>query len=93
MQVHTAAIQSLQQQSGKAHYCHQEQRAHDHGSTGSTNNLRTLATGYRWVVWIADVRCSIVTHYIWKVFPHCQELGFLKGKDGDESQSKCFVHV
>ena len=85
LQVYTTAIQSLKQQSGKVHCYHQEQRAHHHGSTGSTNstgsihssgsvhcsgskakNLRTLAAGNRLVVWIAVVRCSIVTHYIGK---------------------------
>ena len=64
MQVHTAAIQSLQQQSDKTHCCHQQQRAHHHGTTA--NNLRTLAAGHRSVVWIAGVRCSIVTPYIRK---------------------------
>ena len=96
VQVLTATIQSLQQQSDKAHCCHQEQRAHNHGSTGSTNstnsihsswsihssrsvhssgsitkNLRTLAAGHRLVVWIAGVRCSIVTHHIGKHISWC----------------------
>ena len=102
LQVYTTAIQSLKQQSGKVHCYHQEQRAHHHGSTGSTNstgsihssgsvhcsgsihssgsvhcsgskakNLRTLAAGNRLVVWIAVVRCSIVTHYIGKFISWC----------------------
>ena len=77
MQVLTATIQSLQQQSDKGHCYHQEQRAHNHGSTGSTNsrstanNLRTLAAGHRLVVWVADTRCSIVTHNIGKDIPWC----------------------
>ena len=72
MQVHTATIQILQQQSDKAHCCHQEQRAYHHGTTSSTKsgstakNLRTLAAGDRLVVWSAGVRCLIVTHYIGK---------------------------
>ena len=101
MQVHTATIQSLQQQSDKAHCCHQEQRAHNHGTTGSTNstessrsvhsstnsgntakNLRTLAAGHRLVVWIADVRCSIVTYYIGKDIPWCGPQ-LLKWNDSD----------
>ena len=112
MQVHTTAIQGSQQQSDKAHCCHQEQRAHHHGSTGSTNstgsihssgsvhcsgskakNFRTLAAGDRLVVWIAVVRCSIVTHYILKVFPLSEELGYLKRKGDRTAQSKCIVHI
>ena len=89
MQVHTAAIQSLQQQSDKVHCCHQEQRAHNHGSTGSTNsrstakNLRTLAAGHRLVVWIADVRCSIVTHHIGKDISWCGP-GLLKRNSSEK---------
>ena len=69
MQVYTTTIQSLKQQSDKVHCCHQDQRAHHHGST--TKNLRTLAAGDRLVVWIAVVRCSIVTHYIGKFISWC----------------------
>ena len=84
LQVYTTAIQSLKQQSDKAHCYHQEQRAHHHGSTGSTNStgsihcsgskakdFRTLAAGDRLVVWIAVIRCSIVTHYIGKFISWC----------------------
>ena len=87
--VHTITIQSLQQQSDKAHCHHQEQRAHHHGSTGSTNsgsttkNFRTLAAGDRWVVWIAVVRCSIVTHYIGKIFC-CVPTKILKANKKDK---------
>ena len=59
----------LQQQSDKAQCYHQEQRAHHHSSTA--NNFRTLAAGDRWVVRIAVVRCSIVTHYIGKFISWC----------------------
>ena len=79
--VHTAAIQSLQQQSDKAHHCHHKQRAHDH--TGSTNNLWTLAAGDGLVAWIADVRCSIVTHHIGKSIAWCG-LELLKWYNSDK---------
>ena len=79
--VHTAAILGSQQQTGKAHWCHQEQRAHHHGST--TKNFRTLAAGDRWVVRIAVVRCSIVTHYIGKTFC-CVPTKILKANKKDK---------
>ena len=71
----TEQTQNLQQQSDKAHCCHQKQRAHNHDTTGSsasagsvTKNFGTLAAGKGWVVGIAAVRCSVVTHHIRKVF-------------------------
>ena len=111
-EVHTTAIQSSKQQSDKAHCYHQEQRAHHHGSTGSTNstgsihssgsvhcsgsttkNLRTLAAGDRWVVWIAVVRCSIVTHDIGKIFS-CVPTKILKpNQKKRKKETSCLVHI